>query len=482
MKTSFKEAVVHNAVKLTGILLANLAWIPTAPAATTYVWPDSPSPALPYGTWATAAHTIQEAVDAATAGEEIVVTNGVYATGGRAVFGIMTNRVAVNKPVLVRSVNGAQVTTIQGRQAPGGGIGAGAIRCVYLAEGAVLSGFTLTNGATSGSGTDVPERSGGGVLCASTNALVSHCTLVSNAASFGGGGACSGTLSNCALLGNRSFDGGSAYESILKNCVLTGNSAYRDGGGAARARLHNCTITGNSAGRGGGIAGCQLVNCIVYYNTATTSAEANHAQSANGGSSLDYACTTPLPQSGKLNFTNAPLFVDSVSGDLRLQPGSPCIGAGDNAFAPGDTDFDGQPRIAWLRVDVGAYEHQGPGLSPYATWLQQHGLPVDGSADFTDPDHDQANNWQEWGAGTDPANALSVLRVEFASPGTVRFLSLPDRLYTLRYADSLFEYESLAPWFDVPGQTDIPGTGGWQSLTDPNTSALRFYRVSVRKP
>ena len=59
----------------------------SASAATRYVWQDSPSPAPPYTNWATAAHVIQDAVDAAQTGDTVLVAGGVYATGGRAVYG-----------------------------------------------------------------------------------------------------------------------------------------------------------------------------------------------------------------------------------------------------------------------------------------------------------------------------------------------------------------------------------------------------------
>jgi len=146
-----------------GVLFTGTA----ASADTRYVWQDSPSPVPPHTNWATAAHNIQKAVDAAAAGDEIVVTNGVYATGGRAVFGLMTNRVAIDRRVSVRSVNGPEVTVIQGYQVPGTRWGDGAIRCAWLMDGAFLSGFTLTNGATRATGDDDHELRGGGTWCAS---------------------------------------------------------------------------------------------------------------------------------------------------------------------------------------------------------------------------------------------------------------------------------------------------------------------------
>src|SRR5215831_88755 len=115
--------------------LTAVALLP-ADAATFYVSPTGGQTA-PYTNWATAARVIQTAVDAATDGDEIVVTNGAYSTGGRpAGTNVTPNRVAVDKAVILRSVNGPQFTAIDGQKS---------VRCVSLATNAMLSGFTLTN-------------------------------------------------------------------------------------------------------------------------------------------------------------------------------------------------------------------------------------------------------------------------------------------------------------------------------------------------
>src|SRR2546427_7937874 len=101
-------------------LVLFLSTAASALAAVHYVDVNSTTATPPYTNWTTAATNIQAAVDAAVAGDEIVVTNGTY------------NPVVVGKPLNVRSVNGPQFTTLDG---------GGFSRCATLTSGSSLSGF-----------------------------------------------------------------------------------------------------------------------------------------------------------------------------------------------------------------------------------------------------------------------------------------------------------------------------------------------------
>jgi hypothetical protein len=122
-------------MKIRPDLAAAVALLVTATcalSATHYVDLNSLNPMPPYTSWATAATVIQDAVDAAASGDEVLVTNGLYTVGGKAINGALTNRVALDKILTLRSVNGPLFTLIQGRKVPGTTNGDGAIRCAYL--------------------------------------------------------------------------------------------------------------------------------------------------------------------------------------------------------------------------------------------------------------------------------------------------------------------------------------------------------------
>jgi hypothetical protein len=529
----------------------------------------SANPSTPYLDWTTAATNIQDAIDAAVAGDLVLVSNGLYSTDGRAIYGQATNRVSLDRAVTVQSVNGPSFTVIKGDYTASTHGGPNA-RCAYLTNGAVLSGFTLTNGGTDFTTNIIFEASGGGVWCEPSGGVVSNCVLVGNvAARFGGGafrgtffnciftnnsasqgaGACSNvmfnctitrnvasyqslnvgggalacTLSNCLLVANycsggggggaalstlvgcvlsnnaansggglassiaynclissnRASSGGGAFSNILNNCVLKNNLATGDGGGGAyNSTLLNCTVISNLCQSvGGGISGGTLANCILYHNFAPKIPDyPNDARST-----LNYCDVTPLATNGVGNITNEPVFANLAAGDFHLQSNSPCINSGNNACVSVTSDFDGNPRIVGGTVDIGAYEYQTPGSIISYAWLQQYGLPTDGSADSADPDGDGMNNWQEWKARTNPTNALSVLQMQ--SPIVtnsvtgiiVSWQSVSGVLYYLQRSSDL-----TTPFSSI--QSNIVGQAGTTSVTDPtatNASSC-FYRVGVQ--
>ena len=333
-----------------------------------YVDANGTNATPPYTNWIKAATNIQDAVSVASAGDTVMVTNGVY-----------PGTVSVTNSLAIVSVSGPGFTIIDG---------GGTNRCASLTTGASLTGFTLRNGSA--------YWAGGGVFCWSTNAFLTNCVITGNSAkshavlSKGtwvyiegtGGGVYGGTLYNCIVSLNfaqgiwepngslwafHPGQGGGVSGGMLFNCLVCRNRANA-GGGTADCNLYNCTLSGNAcddsskvdgtrqyhyAGNRGGAAGGTLYNCIAYFNYATNG--------ANCGTDcvLNYCCTTPLPANGVGNITNAPLFVDTNGwSNLHLRTNSPGINAGNNDYVTTATDLDGNPRIAGGTVDMGAYEFQ----------------------------------------------------------------------------------------------------------------------------
>ena len=406
---------------------------------------------FPYITWTDAARDLQSAIDAADPLDKVFASNGVYATGGRAVDGSLTNRVVVDKPLRVVAVQGYGATVIAGA----GPVGDAAIRSVYLGTNASLVGFTVRDGATRALGDEIREQSGGGIWC-DTGAVVSNCVVVSNAANAWGGG---------------------VYGGRLVNSFLRLNSAAQ-GGGVARSEIEFCTLTGNSASDGGGAYEGTGQTSIVYFNTA-----AGSGPNILGGT-WNACCTIPDP-GGSGNFTNDPTLL--AAGDFRLAAGSPCIDVLPFVPAHPDRDLDGTPRplngddLGDARTDIGAQEYihatadtDGEGLSDEDE-IHVHGT----SPLLADTDGEGQSDRDEIIAGMDPldpGSVFAILPVPADAGGQVfSWPSRAQRLYSVITTDDLSQALTNRPDF-----TDQPGMDGVMSFTNYLPTGFNVFGVRVR--
>lgn len=225
---------------------------------------------------------------------------------------------------------------------------------------------------------------------------LTNVTFFGNTATNNGGGMenyyfSSPTLRNITFSGNTASNGGGMYNDSsspsLTNATFSGNTAKNNGGGmyndSSSSTLTNVTFSGNTAINGGGMYNYYysptLTNAILWgntpdqiYNTASTpmvtysDIQRGYAGTGNIDSDPQFI---RLPSPGGDSTWGT---VDDDYGDLRLQPTSLAIDAGNNAAVPAGitTDLADAPRFANVPsipdtgagnppiVDMGAYEVQ----------------------------------------------------------------------------------------------------------------------------
>ena len=312
--------------------------------------------------WDNAKATIQNAI-------YTVANNGLIVVTNHAGSGYAPIENALNRPIRIISVNGAEHTIIKGAS---GNIRPATLGTAVNQNRTRLIGFTLEGGSLAGS------RDGGGVsggtleYCIIRNntardgggafrSILYRCELSNNIARRNGGGIHTGTLRHCFLYENLAERGGGGYSTtssianptlVMENCLVLKNRAtsLAGGGGMRRGTSRNCTIiynTNNNNNNRAGVRQGNHYNAIVYFNT-----NRNGLPSNNGGS--NYYNSHYTDQHGD------PLFVNPTGdnlGDYRLTAASRCVNAGSNGYVTWSDDLALKRRIYDDTVDIGAYEY-----------------------------------------------------------------------------------------------------------------------------
>jgi hypothetical protein len=333
--------------------------------------------------------TIQDGINAASAGDVVLVASGTYTGAGNKDLDFL------GKAITVRSAAGAASCIIDCQ-----GSGRGFFFHSGETASSVLEGFTITNGYFPDAD-DWRESAGGGIWCQSSP-WIRNCIVSNSTAAHGGGIYIDGEdierdpaplIENCIIRGNTAHAGGEhgygggiwvdyAMPTIV-NCLLYGNSS-KIGGGIATyfagnplynpspVTIKNCTVSANTVTEdGGGLdlhqSRVNITNCIVWNNTA--------AEVAVGYTDLSLTYSNVQGGfAGTGNIDQAPLFAGPT--DFQLNPHSPGIDAGNGSAAPA-TDILGNGRVDDLSfpntgagtpayTDMGAYESQYSNTPPTA--------------------------------------------------------------------------------------------------------------------
>jgi probable HAF family extracellular repeat protein/predicted outer membrane repeat protein len=257
------------------------------------------------------------------------------------------------------------------------------------------------------------EMSGGGIYCEHGSPTIASCTIIGNSTTRewarGGGIYCwdsISNISNCIISGNSAGYGGGIHcdgsSLTISRCMITGNlSNYGGGIDCERSNIEitNCTISANSADDGGGGIMCWksigTICCSILWrdktvgygseialtNTPNPSYLTISYSNVQGGQAAAYISPNCTINWGTGNINADPCFVREPNdggdgwgddpatpdvneaanddyGDLHLRADSPCINAGDPNYVagPNETDIDGELRVMFERIDMGADE------------------------------------------------------------------------------------------------------------------------------
>ncbi|NLF39026.1 hypothetical protein GX586_06240, partial [bacterium] len=310
----------------------------------------------PFTSWVNAATNIQAAVDAANAGNLVLVAAGEYRGEPVEISGSM---VVIEKGITLESVDGPAATTINA-------IGWHK-RNIYMSHpDAVVRGFFLAGGyARTNMGPQTYPVSYGGGVFIKGGGLVDACIIDYARAGLAAGSAYlegGGELRDCLIMAGSAPWCGGVYCS--------------NGGSIVNCTIVQCrTLSTNFAGGVWCVNGGTVVNSIIFSNVNEAGSADDVHNEGTGGTFLYSRVPAGIAGTGVI--TNDPMFTSPQSANYRLAPGSPCDGSGTNLpWMDTATDLDGGARVQKGTVDMGPYETpgvyyvstNGAHISPFITW------------------------------------------------------------------------------------------------------------------